>query len=167
MGAGSRAATAYVGLGSNLEQPRRQLLHACEALSRLPRTQFIARSSLYRSAPVGKTDQPDFVNAVALLRTQLAPLDLLHALLDLEAKQGRKRSEPDAPRTLDLDLLLYDDRVIREPGLVVPHPRMHERAFVLVPLAELNPDVIIPGHGAAADLLPRVARQDVTRLDAE
>ncbi len=167
MGAGSPAATAYVGLGSNLEQLRRQLLQACEALSRLPCSQLIARSSLYRSAPVGKTDQPDFVNAVAMLRTQLAPLDLLHALLDLEAKQGRKRSEPNAARTLDLDLLLYDDRVMHEPGLVVPHPRMHERAFVLVPLAELNPDVIIPGHGAAADLLPCVARQDVTRLDAE
>jgi 2-amino-4-hydroxy-6-hydroxymethyldihydropteridine diphosphokinase len=167
MGAGSPATTAYVGLGSNLEEPRRQLLQACEALSRLPRTQLIARSSLYRSAPVGKTDQPDFVNAVAMLRTQLAPLDLLHALLDLEAQQGRTRSEPDAARTLDLDLLLYEDRVMQEPGLVVPHPRMHERAFVLVPLAELNPDVIIPGYGAAGDLLPCVAGQDVTRLDAE
>jgi len=107
------------------------------------------------------------VNAVAALRTELAPLELLDALLDLEAGQGRVRSVPNAARTLDLDLLLFDDRVISEPRLEVPHPRMHERRFVLLPLAELNPDLIIPGHGPVADLLPRVAGQDVTRIDAE
>ena len=167
MQAGSTAATAYVGLGANLADPRQQLSRATDALSLLPRTQLLARSSLYRSAPVGKADQPDFVNAVAALRTELAPLELLDALLDLEAGQGRVRSVPNAARTLDLDLLLFDDRVISEPRLEVPHPRMHERRFVLLPLAELNPDLIIPGHGPVADLLPRVAGQDVTRIDAE
>jgi len=157
--------TAYVGLGSNLQQPLHQLLKAFDALSALPRTQMLARSSLYRSAPVGKTDQPDFVNAVAALRTGLAPGELLQALLRLEAQQGRVRSEPNAPRTLDLDLLLFDAQIIHQPGLDVPHPRMHERAFVLMPLAELDPKLIIPGRGAVAELLARVAGQDVTRID--
>ena len=157
--------TAYVGLGSNLQQPLHQLLKAFDALSALPRTQMLARSSLYRSAPVGKTDQPDFVNAVAALRTGLAPGELLQALLRLEAQQGRVRSEPNAPRTLDLDLLLFDAQIIHQPGLDVPHPRMHERAFVLMPLAELDPKLIIPGRGAVAELLARVAGQAVTRID--
>ena len=157
--------TAYVGLGSNLQQPLHQLLKAFDALSALPRTQMLARSSLYRSAPVGKIDQPDFVNAVAALRTGLAPGELLQALLRLEAQQGRVRSEPNAPRTLDLDLLLFDAQIIHQPGLDVPHPRMHERAFVLMPLAELDPKLIIPGRGAVAELLARVAGQDVTRID--
>jgi 2-amino-4-hydroxy-6-hydroxymethyldihydropteridine diphosphokinase len=157
--------TAYVGLGSNLQQPLHQLLKAFDALSALPRTRMLARSSLYRSAPVGKTDQPDFVNAVAALRTGLAPGELLQALLRLEAQQGRVRSEPNAPRTLDLDLLLFDAQIIHQPGLDVPHPRMHERAFVLMPLAELDPKLIIPGRGAVAELLARVAGQDVTRID--
>jgi len=157
--------TAYVGLGSNLQQPLHQLLKAFDALSALPRTQMLARSSLYRSAPVGKIDQPDFVNAVAALRTGLAPGELLQALLRLEAQQGRVRSEPNAPRTLDLDLLLFDAQIIHQPGLDVPHPRMHERAFVLMPLAELDPKLIIPGRGAVAELLARVAGQAVTRID--
>jgi 2-amino-4-hydroxy-6-hydroxymethyldihydropteridine diphosphokinase len=164
---GASAVTAYVGLGSNLDHPQRQLLEACEALSHLPRTQLVRRSSFYRSAPVGKTDQPDFVNAVAALRTELAPAELLQALLWLEAQQGRVRSVPNAARTLDLDLLLFDARVIHEPGLDVPHPRMHERAFVLVPLAELDPKLNIPGRGTVADLLPLVAGQDVARVDAQ
>jgi 2-amino-4-hydroxy-6-hydroxymethyldihydropteridine diphosphokinase len=157
--------TAYVGLGSNLQQPLHQLLKAFDALSALPRTQMLARSSLYRSAPVGKIDQPDFVNAVAALRTGLAPGELLQAVLQLEAQQGRVRSQPNAPRTLDLDLLLFDAQIIHQPGLDVPHPRMHERAFVLMPLAELDPKLIIPGRGAVAELLARVAGQDVTRID--
>jgi len=157
--------TAYVGLGSNLQQPLHQLLKAFDALSALPRTQMLARSSLYRSAPVGKIDQPDFVNAVAALRTGLAPGELLQAVLQLEAQQGRVRSQPNAPRTLDLDLLLFDAQIIHQPGLDVPHPRMHERAFVLMPLAELDPKLIIPGRGAVAELLARVAGQDVTRIN--
>jgi len=157
--------TAYVGLGSNLQQPLHQLLKAFDALSALPRTQMLARSSLYRSAPVGKIDQPDFVNAVAALRTGLAPGELLQAVLQLEAQQGRVRSQPNAPRTLDLDLLLFDAQIIHQPGLDVPHPRMHERAFVLMPLAELDPKLIIPGRGAVAELLARVAGQAVTRID--
>jgi 2-amino-4-hydroxy-6-hydroxymethyldihydropteridine diphosphokinase len=167
MHAGSSLATAYIGIGSNLEQPQRQVLKAFEALAQLPRTQLLGRSSLYRSAPVGKIDQPDFVNAVVAVRTELAPAELLQALLELEAQQGRVRSEPNAARTLDLDLLLFDQRVIHQPDLHIPHPRLHERAFVLMPLAEVNPNLIIPGQGTVTELLPRVAGQDVTRIDAE
>jgi 2-amino-4-hydroxy-6-hydroxymethyldihydropteridine diphosphokinase len=164
---GSSAVTAYVGLGSNLDQPQRQLLQACTALAELPRTRLVRRSSFYRTAPVGKTDQPDFINAVAELVTELAPGTLLQALLHIEAQQGRVRSVPNAARTLDLDLLLFGEQVVHEPGLDVPHPRLHERAFVLVPLAELNSNLNIPGHGTVAQLLPCVAGQDVTRVDAE
>ena len=147
---------AYIALGSNLQEPQRQLRAAFGALARLPQTQFIARSSMYASAPVGYADQPDFVNAVAAIRTQLAPRALLDALLALERAHGRVREFPNAPRTLDLDIVLYGERVIHEPGLTVPHPRMRERAFVLVPLAEIAPDAMVPGLGRVRALLAGV-----------
>ena len=155
---------AYVGLGSNLEDPVRQLETALAALERIPSTRVVGRSSFYGTAPIGKLDQPDFVNAVAVLQTELAPLPLLESLLQIELDQRRVRSEINGPRTLDLDLLLYDELRIDEPQLQVPHPRMHERAFVLVPLLEVNPQVSIPGKGAAADWLSRIAGQPVHRL---
>ena len=156
---------AYVGLGSNLEDPVRQVQRGFEELARLPGTRILKHSSFYRTAPVGKADQPDFVNAVALLETTLAPADLLGHLLVIEARHGRVRAERNGPRTLDLDLLLFGDRIGRAPGLEVPHPRMHERAFVLLPLAEMSPEVVIPGRGRAADLVASVADQRVTRID--
>ena len=162
-----RPRPAYVGLGSNLEQPVRQVLAAFDELGDLPRTTVVARSSLYRSAPVGKTDQPDFVNAVAKLDTSLAPAELMNALLAIETRHGRQRAERNAARTLDLDLLLYDGEVIREAALTVPHPRMHERAFVLLPLAEISPEATIPMRGPVAGLLASVANQTVQRIDAD
>jgi 2-amino-4-hydroxy-6-hydroxymethyldihydropteridine diphosphokinase len=156
--------TAYVGLGSNLERPREQLRAAFSEIERLPETRLVARSPLYRSAPVGNTDQPDFVNAVARLETGLAPERLLAELHAIEALHARRRSVPNAPRTLDLDLLLYGDAQIATPALVVPHPRMHERAFVLAPLAAIDPQANVPGRGRAAELLARCAGQDVERL---
>jgi len=155
---------AFVGLGSNLGNPESKLRAALAALSALPQIQMEAVSSLYRSAAIGDTDQPDFVNAVARLSTELAPLALLAALLDIESGFGRKRSFRNAPRTLDLDLLLYDADTIAAPGLTVPHPRMHERAFVLAPLAEIAPDCEIPGKGRAAALLDACADQAIERL---
>lgn len=155
---------AYVGIGSNLEQPREQVLRAFDELAALPATRLVARSSLYRSAPVGYAAQPDFVNAVAALDTELAPERLLAELQRLETGHGRARSFANAPRTLDLDLLLYDDQVLGEAHLVLPHPRMHERAFVLRPLAEIAPEAVIPGRGAAAACLARCTGQDVERL---
>ncbi len=155
---------AYIALGSNLQQPRRQLRSAFAALARLPDTQLIAQSSLYRSAPVGYVNQPDFVNAVAAIRTALTPRALLEALLAIEREHGRVREFANAPRTLDLDIVLYGERVIREPGLTVPHPRMHERAFVLVPLAQIAPVVQVPGRGRVCDLLQNLDTTSVSVL---
>jgi 2-amino-4-hydroxy-6-hydroxymethyldihydropteridine diphosphokinase len=160
--------TAYIALGSNLEEPRRQLQAGFVALARLPDTQLIAQSSLYRSAPVGYANQPDFVNAVAAIRTGLAPRALLDALLAIEREHGRVRDFPNAPRTLDLDIALYGEHVIHEPGLSIPHPRMHQRAFVMAPLAQIAPDAIVPGRGRASvrvsELLAAVDVNSVSML---
>ena len=121
-----------------------------EALAGLPQTEVQRVSSLYRSAPVGYRDQPDFVNAVAQIATRHGPRALLEALLAIERQHGRVRGVPNGPRTLDLDVLLYGNQVVREPGLAIPHPRMHERAFVIVPLVEIAPCQDIPGIGTAA-----------------
>jgi 2-amino-4-hydroxy-6-hydroxymethyldihydropteridine diphosphokinase len=155
---------AYIGLGSNLAEPRSQVESALGELDALPRTRLVARSSLYRTAPVGYAAQPDFVNAVAAVETGLGAHELLHELQALEAAHERRRSFPDAPRTLDLDLLLFGDEHIADRGLVVPHARMHERAFVLAPLVEIAPDAVIPGRGAARDLLERCRDQDLERI---
>jgi len=155
--------TAHVGLGSNLGDSAAVLEAAFDALAALPGTRALARSSLYRSAPVDASG-PDFLNAVAAFETRLAPPALLAHLHRIEAQHGRERSGRNAPRTLDLDLLLYGAEVIDADGLVVPHPRLHERAFVLVPLLEIAPDVVVPGLGRAADLLPGVGSQAVARL---
>jgi 2-amino-4-hydroxy-6-hydroxymethyldihydropteridine diphosphokinase len=151
-------------LGSNLDRPREQVLSAFTELARLPETRLAARSSLYGSAPLGYAAQPDFVNAVAKLETGLAPERLLAELQAIETRHARTRSFPDAPRTLDLDLLLYGESVIDIPGLAVPHPRMHERAFVLAPLAEIDPQAAVPGHGPVAGLLADCSAQRVAKL---
>jgi 2-amino-4-hydroxy-6-hydroxymethyldihydropteridine diphosphokinase len=147
-----------VALGSNLEDPERQVAHGFEELAAMPHTTLLAASKLYRTAPVGYVDQPDFVNACALLETTLEPRPLLEALLAIEKKHGRVREIPNGPRTLDLDIVLYGDRVVDEPGLRVPHPRAYERAFVLAPLVDVWPDAAIPGHGSARECLRQVAR---------
>jgi len=150
---------AFIGIGSNLDGPQARVRHAFDALDALPQTRVTGRSPLYCSAPIGGPPQPDYVNAVARLETALAPATLLAALLALEAEQGRTRGEPNAPRTLDLDLLLYDALCCTQPGLRLPHPRMHERRFVLAPLLDLEPAARIPGRGAAAELLLRCGGQ--------
>jgi len=155
---------AYIGMGSNLDQPKQQLTLACAALSQLPHTQFIQRSSFYKSAPVGYLDQPDFMNAVAEIQTTLEPEILLEALLTIEKEQGRVRKFLNAPRTLDLDLLLYGLQSIDVPGLVVPHPRAHERAFVLVPSAQIAPELFIPLRGPLRELLTKVDPNSVSVL---
>ena len=155
---------AFIALGSNLAEPERQVTQAFAALTQLPQTRLLAQSSLYRSAPVGYTEQADFINAVAQLETGLAPHDLLQSLLGIEHTFGRVRDFRNAPRTLDLDLLLYGDLMFHEPGLTLPHPRMHERAFVLLPLVEIAPDCDIPGKGRASAWLVRVGGQAITRV---
>ena len=148
---------AFVGIGANLGDPVAQVRAGVAALAALPHTRLVAASSLYRTAPLGFTAQADFVNAAALLESALAPRALLDHLHAIEAAAGRERRFKDAPRTLDLDLLLYGDATIDEPGLALPHPRLHERAFALAPLVELDPDCVIPGHGLARERLARIA----------
>ena len=148
---------AAIALGSNLEDPEAQLQRAFAELEALPGTRVVARSPHYRTAPVGYLDQPAFLNACALVETTLAPRDLLEHLLDIERRHGRVRAVRNGPRTLDLDIIVYGERRIDEPGLCIPHPRAHERAFVLRPLADVWPDARLGDHGTARELLARAA----------
>jgi 2-amino-4-hydroxy-6-hydroxymethyldihydropteridine diphosphokinase len=156
--------TAFIGLGSNLDDPEAHVRRGIEDLARLPGTVIGRVSRLYRSAPVGYCDQPDFVNAVVELATQLDPRSLLDALLEIERRHGRERSVPNGPRTLDLDILLYGDQVVHERGLAIPHPRMRERAFVMVPLAEIAPHQSIPGAGSVVECLKAVDVASVAQI---
>ena len=157
-------ARAFVGLGSNLDDPAAQLRRAFDALERIEGVHAVRRSRFYRTPPWGRVDQPDFVNAVAELDTTLAPHALLLELQALEARFGRARREHWGPRVLDLDLLLHGDREIRDAGLQLPHPRLHERAFVLVPLADLAPGLHVPGRGSVSALLAGVDRAGIEAL---
>ena len=157
-------AGAFIGLGSNLDDPVAQVERAFAEIARIPHSTLAARSSLWRSAPLGYAAQPDFVNAVARVDTTLTPHALLAELQRIEQAHARARSFPNAPRTLDLDLLLYDGETIDTPDLAVPHPRMHERAFVLAPLLEIAPGAVIPGHGSAAGCLQKIASQTCERI---
>ena len=156
--------TAVVALGSNLEDPQAQVRRAFAEIAELPETWVAARSALYRTAPVGYADQPPFVNACAKVETRLGPRDLLEGLLAIEARHGRTRGIPNGPRTLDLDIVLYGGATIDEPGLRVPHPRAHERAFVLAPLLDVWPEAKIPGRGTARELLAKAGAAGVERL---
>lgn len=157
---------AFVALGANLADPVHQVQAALDSLAQLPDCRLLRASSLYRTAPVGAAGQPDFINAVALVETVLTPHALLAALFSIEAQFGRRRDYRNAPRTLDLDLLLYDDLVLESAELQLPHPRMHLRAFVLTPLLEIAPDCAIPGRGTASAWSPAVSMQPIDRLVA-
>ena len=155
---------SHVGIGANLGDAPATVEAAIDRLAALPGTRLVARSSLWRSAPIDSSG-PDYVNAVAAIDTALDARALLGALLAIERDFGRERPYRNAPRTLDLDLLLHGDAIIDEPGLIVPHPRMHARAFVLAPLAEIAPDLSIPQRGTVADWLHRHADQPIERID--
>jgi 2-amino-4-hydroxy-6-hydroxymethyldihydropteridine diphosphokinase len=157
-------ATAYIALGANLGDPAATVQAAFAALATLPQSTLTATSALYRTAPVGICDQPEFINAAARIETELAPEALLDALLAIEQRFGRVRTLRNGPRTLDLDVLLYDAQVLDTPRLTLPHPRLHLRAFVLYPLADIGPDLSIPGRGTLAAWLPAVANQGIIRL---
>jgi 2-amino-4-hydroxy-6-hydroxymethyldihydropteridine diphosphokinase len=159
------ASVAYIGLGSNLGHSRRRLARALAELARLPRSRIVAASGNYVTAPVGGAPQPDYVNAVAALRTELGPGALLRHLHSIERRHGRRRRNElrNAPRTLDLDLLLFGRRRFAQPRLTVPHPRMHERAFVLRPLLDIARATTIPGRGAARHWLHSVRGQRIGR----
>ena len=158
---------AFVALGANLAEPIDQIRAALGALAQIPESRLLRASSLYRTAPVGIHGQPDFINAVAQLETSLITQAFLHALFAIETRFGRRRDYPHAPRTLDLDLLLYDAETIDTPELQLPHPRMHLRAFVLAPLLEIAPDCIIPGRGMASAWLPASCHQRIEKLGPE
>ena len=162
-----RPARAYVGIGSNLGRPLIQMRHAFLALRKLPASRCVACSPLYRGAPAGgPSGQPDYLNAAAALDTMLAPDELLTALQAIETARGRTRTVRWGPRTLDLDLLLYDQLVLDGSRLTLPHPRLHERAFVLYPLYDIAPDLDIPGHGLLTDLLTKFPQTALVRLDS-
>jgi len=155
---------AYIALGSNLQDPIKQVTRAFEAIAKLEGTQLLARSSLYQTAPVGYDNQPDFINAVAKIETLLPPLELLRQLLALEASFGRERPFPNAPRILDLDLLLYGDVRMQTSELTLPHPRMHERGFVLLPLAEIAPDLVLTHGKTVVELAKNIQQEDIQIL---
>lgn len=156
----------FIGIGSNIDKPLEHVTQALHELAEMPQSRLLARSSLYRSVPVGPADQPDYINAVAKLSTRLEPEALLDQLQHLEQIHGRVRNgERWGPRSLDLDLLLYADRRIDTPRLQVPHPYMAVRSFVLVPLAEVaEEDLLIPGHGRLGELLDRLTEDGLERL---
>ncbi|QAU33613.1 2-amino-4-hydroxy-6-hydroxymethyldihydropteridine diphosphokinase [Janthinobacterium sp. 17J80-10] len=155
--------SAFIGIGANLGDARVQVEQALAALARLPQSRLTAQSRLFRTAPVDAGGD-DFINAVARIETELPAPALLEQLQALELAAGRERPFRNAPRTLDLDLLLYGDQVIDTPALTVPHPRLAQRAFALIPLLQIDPFISIPGHGAAHQFVPRVADQAITKL---
>jgi len=163
--AARRLLPAYVALGSNLDDPRAQVERALAALDQLPQTRCVLRSSLYRSRPFGPVEQPDFVNAVAGLLTSLEPAALLASLQALETRLGRERPAVRwGPRRIDLDLLVHGSVRVAQPGLELPHPGIAERAFVLAPLAEIAPDLDVPGVGRVGALLAKLDSSGLERL---
>ena len=163
--------TVFVALGSNLDHPALHVKRALRDIDELPETALVKVSSLYETVPVGIKDQPVFVNAVAQVATLLSPHDFLARLHAIEAQHGRKRNsiseDKNGPRTLDLDILIFNDAQLEQRGLTVPHPRMHERAFVLVPLVEIAPAIIIPGKGVAKEFLLALDQAGVSELEYE
>lgn len=159
------AVRAFVGMGGNVGDVENTLMEALWAIESLPQTSLRAQSKSYRSPPWGRSDQADFINAVIELQTRLAPRVLLDYLLDIETRFGRVRDAAQkwGPRTLDLDLLCFGDQVLDLPGMHLPHPYLHERAFVLVPLAEIAPGLEIPGRGRVSDLLAGI---DASAIEA-
>ncbi|MGQ0442853.1 MAG: 2-amino-4-hydroxy-6-hydroxymethyldihydropteridine diphosphokinase [Methylophilaceae bacterium] len=155
---------AFVALGSNLENPASQIAKAFQAVAAPPKTLMVKQSSLYKTAPVGYQGQPDFINAVAKISTALTPQMLLEHLLAIEQTFGRQRTFANAPRILDLDLLLYDDISMQTENLILPHPRMHLRSFVLLPLAEIAPEIYIPPHGNVVKLALAFKDQGIEKL---
>ena len=158
----------FIALGSNLagnlDSPASQVIRGFQSIEQLPKTKLIKQSSLYQSAAVGYLNQPDFINAVVEISTQLSPETLLEKLLNIEHEAGRERPFANAPRVLDCDLLLYDNVILNTEKLTLPHPRMHQRGFVLLPLAEIAPDLIIPNGGNVVKLALAHQNQGIKKL---
>ncbi|MGS2724207.1 2-amino-4-hydroxy-6-hydroxymethyldihydropteridine diphosphokinase [Porticoccus sp. GXU_MW_L64] len=155
---------AYIALGSNLSDPVQQVTQGLDAIAELRQCQLLKRSPWYRSAPLGPSGQPDYINGVCAIDTTLEPLPLLHQLQTIENRQGRVRTERWGPRTLDLDILLYGDLSLNTPELQLPHPRMAERNFVLLPLADIAADLVMPDDQPLAQLLANSSHEGIVRL---
>jgi 2-amino-4-hydroxy-6-hydroxymethyldihydropteridine diphosphokinase len=160
---GDAEVRAYIGLGANLGDARAALEIAFAEIAALPLTRLVRQSAVYRSAPIDSSG-PDYLNAVAEIATRLGPLEMLAKLQAIETRHGRDRPYRNAPRTLDLDVLLFGELVMDTPTLTLPHPRLHERAFVLLPLAEIAPGVVVPGRADLSQLLSGVAEQRIEKL---
>ncbi len=156
--------TAYIALGSNLGNPQQQLDCAVAALQKLPQSEFLALSPWYQSKPHGPVSQPDYLNGVAAIATELTPAELLRHLQAIENRQGRVRLERWGPRTLDLDILLYGNEIIALPDLIIPHPAMKQRNFVLLPLADIAPALVLPDGTALQQLLENTGTDGIVRL---
>jgi 2-amino-4-hydroxy-6-hydroxymethyldihydropteridine diphosphokinase len=155
---------AFLGLGSNLESPLKQLTNAIESIKAIPSTTLLQTSSFYKNSPVGPQDQPDFLNAVVSIDTELRPYKLLDYLQEIETRQGRTRDIRWGARTLDLDILLFGDEIINTKRLVIPHREMHKRGFVIQPLYEIAPDLEIPGQGLLKDLIRYINTSDMYKI---
>ena len=156
--------TAFIAFGSNLNGPKSQVEQAIQTIKNTPHIELVQGSSLYKTAPVGYDNQDDFINAVAKIKTDLTPIELLRMLLNIERDFGRERPFHNAPRILDLDLLLYEDIAMTSAELTLPHPRMHERGFVMIPLAEIAPEISIGTHGRADELAAKCDNQGVSKI---
>ena len=154
----------YIALGSNLEEPRKQIYRAINLIDAIDEISVTQKSSLYKTKPIGKIDQPDFINAAIEVEGNISPENLHTALQDIETQTGRIRMELNEPRTLDLDILLIDDLIMKTKKLTVPHPRMHQRQFVIVPLFEINQKLNIPGIGSIDDILKSLPDQGVVKI---
>jgi len=154
----------FIGIGSNLNNPKQQVLDAIRHINSIQGVDVTSQSSLYKTSPVGFEDQPDFINAVIAIKFEGNPKLLLKNLLDIEILFGRIRKERNGPRTLDLDILLFKKLHVMKNDLVIPHPRMHERLFVLLPLFEIAPDIIIEPHGPIKDLIKQAPKDVVEKI---
>ncbi len=162
----NRTNKAYIGIGSNLSDPLTQVERAFDRIDAITDSTIISKSSVYVTSPVGFTDQADFINAVCIVATKLQPMELFSELQQIEREQGRvKDALRNRPRIIDLDLLLYETIVMSDENLTLPHPRMHERRFVLEPIAEIDPSVKIPGYGNVLNLLLNLQNQKVEKVE--
>lgn len=157
-------ATVFLGLGSNLGDREANVRTACERIASQPGIRLRRVSSLYLTAPIGYVDQPDFVNAVAVIETKIEPVDLLHVVQGIEREMGRVRNFRWGPRVIDIDVLVYDGRTVDTPELTIPHPRMMERAFVMAPLSEIAPDIILPDGRKPGEVSQELRDQCISRL---
>ena len=154
----------YIALGSNLKNPRKQVLNGILSIKKLNGIKVLNKSHLYQTPPVGILNQPDFVNAVVEVYSDLNPQELLKNILNIENNAGRIRDQKNGPRILDLDILLFDDLIINEDNLIIPHPRMHERLFVLLPLKDIDENIMIPNQGKIKDIIKKLTKENINRI---